>query len=429
MLSYLDTAIGFSVVMLVISLLITILTQMVSALVNHRGSNLRWGLKTLFANIDPQAFPELAAQADDVARQVLTHCLISDSWFSGNKIAQWLASKVPVLKILFDRFQMASAIRPSELADILAQIASTLPAPPPQPKPIPAAAQLRMDIEGLLAARNATAARNIELVAAAVAGAVPGRAAIPPIDTVPLLEDTVKTIRRSAGRMEAWFGSIMDRVSQKFAMYMRLWTVGFACVFALGTGLNTINLIAEIYKNGVLRDALVAAGQQMTTTAASALDPQNSLAAKYSAALVDALRGQSVPVPQPPPTITTTAGGVQWINGNVPDAQRPAVLAAFDAASSAATQKFLADNKETADKLVGITSQAGIQVLKFHWPPDFPKQPARSQLRYLLGVFLTAALLSMGAPFWFNALKSLANLRPILASKQQTEEAQAAPKA
>jgi hypothetical protein len=43
MLSYLDTAIGFAVVMLGVSLLITILTQMVSALVNHRGGNLIMG--------------------------------------------------------------------------------------------------------------------------------------------------------------------------------------------------------------------------------------------------------------------------------------------------------------------------------------------------------------------------------------------------
>jgi hypothetical protein len=56
MLSYLDTAIGFAVVMLGISLLITILTQMVSALVNHRGGNLLWGVKTLFANIDPARY-------------------------------------------------------------------------------------------------------------------------------------------------------------------------------------------------------------------------------------------------------------------------------------------------------------------------------------------------------------------------------------
>jgi hypothetical protein len=33
-------------------------------------------------------------------------------------------------------------------------------------------------------------------------------------------------------------------------------------------------------------------------------------------------------------------------------------------------------------------------------------------------VLATAILLSLGAPFWFNMLKQLTNLRPILANKQ-----------
>ena len=36
--------------------------------------------------------------------------------------------------------------------------------------------------------------------------------------------------------------------------------------------------------------------------------------------------------------------------------------------------------------------------------------------RRLLGILVSAALLSLGAPFWFNTLKSLTNLRPTLAN-------------
>ena len=124
MLGYLDTLIGFAVVMLLISLLITILTQIVSALVNHRGSNLKWGLKTLFANIDAKRLPNLTANADKVAEAVLTHCLISDSWFSGNKVAQKLAA-IPPLDKLFRRFRLATAVRPGKLTAILQHLANT----------------------------------------------------------------------------------------------------------------------------------------------------------------------------------------------------------------------------------------------------------------------------------------------------------------
>ena len=124
MLVYLDTLIGFSVVMLLISLLITILTQMVSALVNHRGSNLRWGLKTLFEHIDPTLYPQLTASANRLAHEVLKHSLISDSWFSDLKAVRGL-SEIPVLKTILGRFRLASAIRPAELTNILRQFAAS----------------------------------------------------------------------------------------------------------------------------------------------------------------------------------------------------------------------------------------------------------------------------------------------------------------
>jgi hypothetical protein len=41
--------------------------------------------------------------------------------------------------------------------------------------------------------------------------------------------------------------------------------------------------------------------------------------------------------------------------------------------------------------------------------------------RNLLGILLAAAFLSLGAPFWFNALKNLSNLRSVVATKEQQE--------
>ena len=84
---------------------------------------MKWGLKTLFANIDPEQFPNLTASADKVAEAVLTHCLVSDSWFSGNRVAQQLGKFAPLGK-LFRRFQLATAIRPAELTAILKHLSS-----------------------------------------------------------------------------------------------------------------------------------------------------------------------------------------------------------------------------------------------------------------------------------------------------------------
>ena len=65
----LDSVIAFGVVMLSVSLIIMVLTQMVSALFDYRGTNLRWGLKTLLSPIDPR----LAKDAETIAHDILTH--------------------------------------------------------------------------------------------------------------------------------------------------------------------------------------------------------------------------------------------------------------------------------------------------------------------------------------------------------------------
>jgi hypothetical protein len=101
------------------------------------------------------------------------------------------------------------------------------------------------------------------------------------------------------------------------------------------------------------------------------------------------------------------------------------VLDTFNTGAQAAIQKSLADNEQTARSLLQLTSKSGVEVVKLHWPKAFFRLgwPADWwtafgwRLRYLLGVALTAILLSFGAPFWFNALKSLANLRPAAAAQ------------
>jgi hypothetical protein len=54
-------------------------------------------------------------------------------------------------------------------------------------------------------------------------------------------------------------------------------------------------------------------------------------------------------------------------------------------------------------------------------PHPYPGLFAYAFDRHLLGVLLMASLMSLGAPFWFNALRTLSTLRPILAGKEQQE--------
>jgi hypothetical protein len=94
-------------------------------------------------------------------------------------------------------------------------------------------------------AASATASERASRATSAVAGA-PAAGTPGTTPAVPVIQSAVDAVRDTAGRLEDWFNSLMDRVSQKFAMYMRLWTVVFACAFAVGTGLNAPQLLIDL---------------------------------------------------------------------------------------------------------------------------------------------------------------------------------------
>src|ERR1700734_2429099 len=148
MLAYLDTLIGFAVVMLGASLIVMLLTQGISAAASLRGSSLRRGLQELFTHIDSRNLPTIAAEAEGLAQRVLTHNLASDSIFSS---LPWIGKLVPDSWVR--RFQLASAIRADELVGILRQLAAD-----------PSLGVLALEINQLLDRPNPVAERQIRLM-------------------------------------------------------------------------------------------------------------------------------------------------------------------------------------------------------------------------------------------------------------------------
>src|SRR5438445_12345818 len=75
MLNTIDTVIAFAVIMTVLSLLITIVVQMVSSAFSLRGKNLANALALTFQTIDPK----IGKHAHSLAAQLLRHPIFSDS--------------------------------------------------------------------------------------------------------------------------------------------------------------------------------------------------------------------------------------------------------------------------------------------------------------------------------------------------------------
>jgi hypothetical protein len=336
-LEHFDSILAFVLIITGVSLIITTLTQMVSALLGLRGTNLRWGIKTLLANIDPN----LKEYAEEISNTVLQHSLASDSAFSKFKDS-------------FSRWRLASAIRQDELVGILKLLAHPPAGPTAGTLSAPSAAALQKSFEAL----DPKAADDVAKVAEAVKKMFPNDFARAQSLLTPALDSAASL----PVKIDQWFDSVMDRSAQRFALQTRIWTVVFAVIVAFGLQLDAFHLFTRLGSDAQVRaqvlataDVLNKQGAALTakSTNSSPTDALQADAAQLNSLLTNNLMLQIVPQPYPNPIYQ------DWSPAN----------------------------------------------------------------RAFWGILTSAALLSLGAPFWFNALKELSNLQPVVANKQQAESA------
>jgi hypothetical protein len=336
MLEKLDTLIAFATIMLGISLLITILNQMIASLLGHRATYLKDGIKDLLETLDPT----LGGDVENIANNVLIHKLASDSIFAHQS---WAPT----------RWKLASAIRPEELAKLLKLVSDKQP--------------YQKKIEAILDEVNPTVAREAKLIANTVNSVAPNVTA----SADELIKQISDKATKAVGRLEGAFNSTMDRVRQRFTLQMRIWTIVFSLIFAVIYHLDAARLYTQISTDPVLRASVTAVS--------------DDLMKKY----VDV---------QPP-----AAGQPEMTQ-----------------------QELETKTKKLKDAYRGVQAdltETKLQLLEVPhpWWPGLHVFCTLAAWGKLFRILATAGLLSLGAPFWYNTLKSLVNLRSQVAEQQQKE--------
>lgn len=456
----LDVAIALAVVMLGVSLLITILTQLIATVLSSRGTTLRFGLENLFKTVLEKEGPAIYGHARELAEEVLKHRLISDSYAASSWVGKiWLVNKLPFV----ENFGLATAVRAEEMIGILHQLAPPV-LPPPAPGAAPATLTdrekaLRKLVDTALkvtpqvaavATQAAEVVQKVEAALAAGGGAAAG-AGIPgqmQISVDRLLQDVPTTAEAFLGpNIKDWFNCAMDRASQQFALKMRMFTVVCAVAAAFALHLDTFRFLTQVSNDPELRAALVNTSQAMQNQAAAILATPAPAAGNQppapeikmrgvSAIYVEALSTTatenkdkvpalaSVPEAAAKKHFGSRAEALQWLGTLVTDtAEAKDIFDKFEVnvdtilAKSSPTDRLL----DQAASIRGSLDSAGFQLIPnpYHGWDFWPG--LRFGNLHFWGILFSAGLLSLGAPFWFNALKTMSSLRPIVASKEEQE--------
>src|SRR5882672_4926191 len=226
-LEHLDTVLGFAVIMLLMSLLITVLVQTIVAVLGLRGSNLRWGFTQLLTQIDPA----LDRHAQEITERALSHSAIAPIWKRG-----------------------ATAIRADEVARVLDQLVKS---DEPWRDPAARVALKRLLDEVIPGSGDVT--EKGEALVAQLATLVPAQAAAVRGVVVGALGAT----RRIVAGVNTWFDTIMDRTTERFVVQARWVTAIAAFVFALVLQVDSLQLLERLSTDSEFRNKVVAASQSV----------------------------------------------------------------------------------------------------------------------------------------------------------------------
>jgi len=330
MLKSIDVLLGLSVVMLMVSLVVTVLTQAVTNVLQTRGRNLLAGIASLLRQIHS----ELPQQVSDrIAATFLPHPLIKSA---GSRYGTVIHREE--LTALLLELAAGDGSHPLE-ATAREQLCKLLKANGIE-DPVKTINNVRSLV--LMLEKAHPELSNYERYAAAFLQEAPSR---------------------FLSKMNGWFDQTIDRVSDRFTNSARLITFAGSLIVALVLQLDTAALVNRLSTDPALRQAMVERAVKISNEA--------------------------------PPLSTPAA-----------NSPAPGTLSEEDRQKVKNLQALSDSN--VIDIPTGIHDWFG----RWSWENWAVK---------LLGILLTSMLLSLGAPFWYNALKNLIRLRSMLAQKDDDQ--------
>ncbi len=257
----------------------------------------------------------------------------------------------------------------------------------------------------------------------------------------------VGAVQTAEKEIEGWLNAAQDRAQQWFQTHTRGFTIAVSIAFALICQLDAIEVFQTISSSAAMRQALVNASSEVSKMSDVTTDPKGGLVQRVAEAWnKDAKHTTKLDA--------SKAAHMGELRKQLAAAGQP-VLDEFDKLVDAETKGYFDDQKKKLDHLASLTSKSGFSIFPaggWRWRPEAGSTASSGSANasnasddkpgffkdlgdriwaalwlvwnafkhhdfgsHLFGMLIFAALLTLGAPFWFNSLAKLSSLRPAIA--------------
>jgi hypothetical protein len=256
MLKSLDILIGLVVILLVLSMAVTVITQCITAIANSRGRHLRRGLVDLLQQLDPALTKTLS---HDVATAILSHPLVSGSntpIAAGSDDSRSLAGRV---RRALGGARLGNVIHREEFIKLLMAFGGGQ-----STTQLGSSAQMALmrALEANGIQNPGSALKDIRLAALQLEKNAP--------DLPHMARQNLAILRAAESDLVAkinnWFDQTMDRTSQRFTASTRAVTFAGAFIVAFGLQVDTPAMVNRLAADNQLREAFVSQAASVYAT-------------------------------------------------------------------------------------------------------------------------------------------------------------------
>jgi hypothetical protein len=209
------------------------------------------------------------------------------------------------------------------------------------------------------------------------------------------LDDALGSFKAKLTEIEHWFDTTMQSFEERYHRGMRTWSIVIAAVVVIALDADVFSIYRNVAKSDLLRSNLTEAGTDLSAKLKALQEKEKDLDKLASAPATPAT---AAPKPDP----------------------------------KAAALKAIEENKKEINALVDQYTGFGFEPLTWKrvrtWLNDLRTGPfdrwvdrRADDLRRLFGWLVMALLLSLGAPFWHDALESLFGVKNLLRRRNEQQ--------